>query len=141
MSGTFPDELCGVGYCSATFAGGNPDLVAPCGTGSCCDFGERPLCTPKPTLHPTPVPSNKVLTVTISGVSYPVETTTELRALPASPTRRGARLPLASQGEQRDLRPDPDRDRMAHGADKPASSPRVPDARRGARSPLAAQEA
>ena len=62
MSGTFPDELCSVGYCSATFAGGNPDLVAPCGTGSCCDFGERPSCpstptTPKPTLLPTPAPT------------------------------------------------------------------------------------
>lgn len=70
MSGTFPDELCGVGYCFAT-SRGNPDLVAPCGTGSCCDFGERPSCpstpttpkptllptTPKPTLLPTPTPA------------------------------------------------------------------------------------
>jgi hypothetical protein len=70
MSGTFPDELCGVGHCSATWTG-NPDLVAPCGTGSCCDFGERPSCpstpttpkptllptTPKPTLLPTPAPT------------------------------------------------------------------------------------
>ncbi|KAH8057678.1 hypothetical protein JL721_9604 [Aureococcus anophagefferens] len=70
MSGTSPDELCGVGYCFAT-SRGNPDLVAPCGTGSCCDFGERPSCpstpttpkptllptTPKPTLPPTPTPA------------------------------------------------------------------------------------
>ena len=103
MSGTFPDELCGVGYCSATFAGGNPDLVAPCGTGSCCDFGERPLCTPKPTLHPTPVPSNKVLTVTISRVSYPVETTTELRALPASLTPGAARDYPSRRRENREI--------------------------------------
>ena len=33
-------------------------------------------------------------------------------------------------------RPDPDRDRPAHGADGAASSPRVPDPRRGARPPL-----
>jgi len=35
-----------------------------------------------------------------------------------------------------DRRPDPDRDRPAHGAGVPASSPRVPDARRAARPPL-----
>ena len=62
--------------------------------------------------------------------------TTKLRVHPASPTPGAARdRPSASQGPlaQRDHRPDPDRDRPAHGAEEAASSPRVPDARRGAR--------
>ena len=62
-----------------------------------------------------------------------------LRVPPASPTPGAARdRPSASQAvhHQRDHRPDPDRDRPAHGAEAPASSPRVPDARRGARQPL-----
>ena len=42
---------------------------------------------------------------------------------------------VSAQLEQ-DRRPDPGRDRPAHGADVPASSPRVSDARRAARPPL-----
>ena len=62
-----------------------------------------------------------------------------LRVPPASPTPGAARdRPSASQvpRRQRDHRPDPARDRPAHGAAVPASSPRVPDARRAARPPL-----
>ena len=59
-----------------------------------------------------------------------------LRVPPASRTPGAPRdRPSASQVPllQQDHRPDPDRDRPAHGAHVPASSPRVPDARRGAR--------
>ena len=62
-----------------------------------------------------------------------------LRVPPASPTPGAARdRPSASQEplEQRDHRPDPGRDRPAHGARGPASFPRVPDARCAARPPL-----
>ena len=62
-----------------------------------------------------------------------------LRVPSASPTPGAPRdRPSASQGplRQRDRWPDPERDRPAHGADGPASSPRVPDARRGARQTL-----
>ena len=61
---------------------------------------------------------------------------TELRVPPASPTHGAARdRPSASQvpRPQPDHRPDPERGRQAHGAEAAASSPRVPDARRGAR--------
>ena len=61
---------------------------------------------------------------------------TELRVPPASPTPGAARdRPSASQVPpiQQDHRPDPDRDRPAHEAEGAASSPCVPDARRGAR--------
>ena len=61
-----------------------------------------------------------------------------LRVTPASPKPGAARVsPSASQGPrlQRDHRPDPDRDRPAHEARTPASSPRVPDAQRNARPP------
>ena len=64
---------------------------------------------------------------------------TELRVPPASPTHGAARdRPSASQvpRPQPDHRPDPERGRQAHGAEAAASSPRVPDARRGARSRL-----
>ena len=66
-----------------------------------------------------------------------------LRGPPASPTPGAARdRPSASQGSQ--LQPDqgsdPDRDRPAHGAEGPASSPRVPGARRAARPPSASQD-
>ena len=62
-----------------------------------------------------------------------------LRVPPASPTPGAARdRSSASQGphRQQDRRPDPARDRPAHGAEGAASSPRVPDARRAARPPL-----
>ena len=62
-----------------------------------------------------------------------------LRVPPASPTPGAPRdRPSASQGpqQQQDRRPGPDRDRPAHGAGGAASSPRVPDGRRGARPPL-----
>ena len=61
---------------------------------------------------------------------------TYLRVPPASPAPGAARdQPSASQGPllQRDHRPDPARDRPAHGADVAASDPRVPDARRAVR--------
>ena len=61
---------------------------------------------------------------------------TLLRVPPASPTPGAPHdRPSASQGPRRqpDRRPDPDRDRQAHGAEGPASSPRVPDARRATR--------
>ena len=61
---------------------------------------------------------------------------TSLRIPPASPTPAAPRdRPSASQVPRRkpDHRPDPDRDRPAHGAEHPASSPGVPDARCGAR--------
>ena len=64
---------------------------------------------------------------------------TFLRVPPASPTPGAARdRPSTSQEPQRQpaRRPDPAPDRPAHGADVPASSPRVPDARRAARPPL-----
>ena len=64
---------------------------------------------------------------------------TSLRVPPASPTPGAARdRPSASQEPllQQDHWHDPARDRPAHGADVPASSPRVPDARRAARPPL-----
>ena len=59
-----------------------------------------------------------------------------LRVPPASPTPGAPRdRPSASQvpRQQPDRRPDPDRDRRAHGAGGAASSYRVPEARRGAR--------
>ena len=77
--------------------------------------------------------------VSIFGESYDPATTTYLRAPPASTTPDTARdCPSASQAPLRQgvHRPDPDRVRPAHGADAPASSPRVPDARRAARPPL-----
>ena len=61
---------------------------------------------------------------------------TSLRVPPASPTPGAARdRPSASQEplHQQDRRPAPDRDRPAHEAGSPASSPLVPDARRAAR--------
>ena len=64
---------------------------------------------------------------------------TFLRVPPASPTAGAPRdRPSASQEprQQRDHRHVPARDRPAHGADIPASSPCVPDARRAARPPL-----
>ena len=64
---------------------------------------------------------------------------TELRVPPASPTPGEPRdRPSTSQVPllQQDRRPDPARDRPAHEAEGPASSPRVPDARRAARPPL-----
>jgi hypothetical protein len=74
--------------------------------------------------------------VTIFGESYDPATTRSLRVPPASPTPGAARdRPSASQvpQRQRDHWHDPARDRPAHEADAPASSPRVPDARRAAR--------
>ena len=62
-----------------------------------------------------------------------------LRVPPASPTPGAARDRLSASQEPRqqpDHRPDPARDRQAHGAEAPASSPRVPDARRAARPTL-----
>ena len=62
-----------------------------------------------------------------------------LRDAPASPTPGAARdRPSTAQvaQQQQDHRPDPARDRPAHGADVAASSSRVPDARRAARPPL-----
>ena len=61
-----------------------------------------------------------------------------LRVTPASPKPGAPRdRSLASQGHRlhSDHRPDPARDRPAHEAGTPASSPRVPDARRNARPP------
>ena len=63
---------------------------------------------------------------------------TNLRVPPAFPTPGAAReRPSASQGshEEPDHRPDPARDRPAHGAEGAASSPRASDARRGAPPP------
>ena len=70
---------------------------------------------------------------------YNPATRTSLRVPSAFPTPGAAPdRSSASQAHrlQRDHRPDPDRDRPAHGADVPASSLRVPDARRGARPTL-----
>ena len=77
--------------------------------------------------------------VHIFGDCYDPDTTDGLRAPPAPPMRGAPRdRPSASQEPLGQLhhRPDPDRDRRAHGADEAASSPRVPDARRGARPTL-----
>ena len=105
-----------------------------------------PAHTPKPTTEPTKptTPETTTEPTPEPGPCNQVEifgrciskTTTQLRVPPASPTPGAARdRPSASQDPrpQRDHRPDPDRDRLAQGAAVPASSPRVPDARRGAR--------
>jgi len=72
----------------------------------------------------------------IFGKCYDPAATTSLRVPPASPTPGAARdRSSTSQGPQgqQDRGLDPARDRPAHEADAPASSPRVPDARRAAR--------
>ena len=116
ITGPIPAELCGIATCQTN--PGNYDLVAPCGSTDCCDLGDGAAC---------PV---------IFGESYEPATTTNLRIPPASPTPGAPRdRPSASQVprcRRRDRRPDPARDRPAHGADEPASSTASPDARRGA---------
>jgi hypothetical protein len=119
ITGTFPLALCGVQNC---YAKSGNDLVAPCDSTDCCDLGDGAACS-----------------VMIFGESYDPATTTYLRAPPASPTPGPARdRTSASQGalRQRDHRHDPARDRPAHEAEGAASSPRVPDGRRGARPTL-----
>ena len=150
ISGTFPAEACGVaaGSCNVI---SDSDLVAPCGSKNCCNLGDGGFCegapTPQPTFMPTPIPTPLPTPkptpaptgVTIFGESYDSETTTSLRVPSASPTPGAARdRSSVSQGprQQPDHRPDPDRDRRAHGAGGAASSYRVPDARSGARPPL-----
>ena len=100
ITGTFPVEACDVAWYGCGAKAGNPGLVAPCGTEKCCDWEsiERLAC-----------PS--VGSITILGKSYDHETTTELRAPPASLTRDAADdRPSASQVplRQGDHRPDPD---------------------------------
>ena len=77
--------------------------------------------------------------VQIFGNCYDPATTTSLRVPPASPTPGAPRdRPSASQVARRHRRHDPARDRPAHGADVPASSPRVP--RRQARERASASQ-
>ena len=122
ITGTFPVALCDVGSCYAKRGDvggyakrGNSDLVAPCVSTDCCDFGASPA----------PIDS----TVGVFGKCYNPATTTVLRVPPASPTPGAPRdRPSASQVplRQQDRRHDPDRDRPAHGAGGAASFPRVP---------------
>ena len=98
--------------------------------------GDSPAATPAPA--PAPI-CDDASYVQIFDQCYDPEETTYLRVPSASPTPGAPRdRPSTSQGPRLylDHRPDPARDRPAHEAEKPASSPRVPDARRAARPPL-----
>ena len=158
--GTQCDEARGMmGTCYADT--GNRFLVAPCGVSGCCDLEEGkceiqgttrfpssttslrvPPRPRRPMRHATPPPRSDLLHLQPARIPTEVFQLTALKLLrvpPASPTPGAARdRPSASQAvhHQRYHRPDPDGVRHAHGAEAPASSPRVPDARRGARQPL-----